>query len=160
MAALHRVIDLRGNVVDSVDVPAMVMRFECQPGCVACCTQKGFVYLTEDDIVRAAAFLSMTPAAFEKRYVYRTRNQRRLRTPFGSTCHFLENGGCAIHPAKPTQCRIFPFWPEKVESRKAWFKTASYCPGIGKGSLVRIEDAREQADEMRAAYPHMYAKRS
>ena len=134
------------------------LRFECQPGCTACCEQKGFVYLTEADIVRAAQFLGMRPAAFEKKYVYRTRNRRRLRVPVNSQCSFLRDGGCSIHPAKPTQCRIFPFWPELVDSRREWRKTAGYCPGMGKGPLIQIEAAREQAREMRAGYPEMYPR--
>lgn len=124
------------------------LRFECQPGCTECCRQRGFVYLTESDIVRAAEFLGMTAEAFERKYVYRTRNQRRLRVPRESTCWFLLEGGCSIHPAKPTQCRVFPFWPELVESRREWKKTARYCPGIGKGPLIQIEKAREIAREM------------
>jgi Fe-S-cluster containining protein len=133
------------------------MRFACQPGCIACCTQRGWVYLTERDLAQAARFLGMTEAAFEKRYVYRTRNQRRLRMAASAGCPFLKPDGCAIHPAKPAQCRIFPFWPELVESKREWLKAAHYCPGIGQGELVRIEMARGQAAEMRAAYPHMYA---
>jgi Fe-S-cluster containining protein len=132
------------------------MRFECQPGCTACCEQKGFVYLTEDDIPRAAQFLGITAAAFERKYVFRTQNRRRLRVPRDSQCSFLRDGGCSIHPAKPTQCRIFPYWPELVESRQEWFKTAKYCPGIGKGPLIQIESANAQAEEMRAGYPEMY----
>ena len=132
------------------------LRFECQPGCTACCEQRGFVYLTEDDILRAARFLGMPPAEFERRHVYRTRNRRRLRVPRDAQCSFLRDGGCSIHPAKPAQCRIFPFWPELVESRREWQKTARYCPGMGKGPLIQIETAREQAAEMRAAYPETY----
>jgi Fe-S-cluster containining protein len=133
------------------------MRFECQPGCTACCTQRGFVYLSEADLDRAAAFLGMSAAAFEHRYVFRTPKRRRLRIPRDSrNCYFLNAGGCSIHPAKPTQCRIFPFWPELVESRREWKKTARYCPGMGKGPLVQIETAQAQAQEMRAAYPEMY----
>jgi hypothetical protein len=132
------------------------LRFQCQPGCTECCTQRGFVYLTEADVERAAAFLGMRAAAFERKYIYRTRWRLRLRVPRESQCHFLDGEGCSIHPAKPTQCRIFPFWPEMVESRREWRKTARYCPGIGKGELVRIESAREQAREMRQAYPDMY----
>ncbi|HWB98850.1 MAG TPA: YkgJ family cysteine cluster protein [Bryobacteraceae bacterium] len=132
------------------------MRFECQPGCTACCTQKGFVYLTEDDLVRIAAHLGMTPDAFEKRYVYRTAQHRRLRTPRETRCHFLRGDGCSIHAVKPTQCRIFPYWPELVDSEKEWYKTAAWCPGIGKGELVQIETARELAREMRASYPGLY----
>ena len=132
------------------------LRFECQPGCTACCEQKGWVYLTEDDILRAAQFLGVTAAEFERRHVYRTKRRRRLRVPRDSQCSFLRDGGCSIHPAKPAQCRIFPFWPELVESRREWRKTARYCPGIGKGPLIQIEAAGEQAREMREAYPEMY----
>ena len=132
------------------------MRFQCQPGCTKCCEQKGFVYFTERDIVRAAEFLSMPKEKFESRFIYRTRNTRRLRTPQHGQCIFLGDGGCSIHPVKPAQCHIFPFWPELVESEKEWHETAAWCPGMGKGELVQIEMAREQAAEMRAAYPHMY----
>ena len=132
------------------------LRFACQPGCTECCTQEGFVYLTESDVERAAAFLGMAVPAFERKYIYRTRHLRRLRVPRRSRCHFLHGGGCAIHPAKPTQCRIFPFWPELVESRREWKKTARYCPGMRQGDLVQINAAREQAQEMRAAYPGLY----
>jgi Fe-S-cluster containining protein len=132
------------------------IRFECQAGCTNCCQQKGFVYLTEADLLRIAKFVGMRVADFERRYVYRTKNQLRLRSPRHTQCHFLREGGCSIHPVKPTQCRIFPFWPELVDDKKEWRKTAAWCPGIGQGELVQIESAREQAHEMRAAYPHMY----
>lgn len=132
------------------------MRFECQPGCVACCEQKGFVYLTEDDVTRIAAYLRMRAADFERRYIYRTKNLRRLRVPRAVQCPFLEGRGCGIHAVKPVQCRTFPFWPELVESRKEWKKTAAWCPGIGKGDLVQIEIARAGAQEMRTAYSGMY----
>ncbi|HLK62090.1 MAG TPA: YkgJ family cysteine cluster protein [Bryobacteraceae bacterium] len=132
------------------------MRFECQPGCTECCRQKGFVYLTEADVPRIAAFLGLTVAVFEAQHVYRTRNRMRLRVPRDSSCSFLTGGGCSIHPAKPTQCHIFPFWPELVESRREWKKTAKYCPGIGQGPLIQIEVARQQAQEMREGYPGLY----
>ena len=132
------------------------LRFECQPGCTECCTQRGFVYLAEGDAARIAAFLGISEAAFERRYVYRTARRARLRVPRDVQCSFLRDGGCSIHPVKPVQCRIFPFWPELLESRREWKKTARYCPGMGKGPLVQIASAREQAAEMRAAYPAMY----
>jgi Fe-S-cluster containining protein len=135
---------------------AEALRFECQPGCVACCTQKGFVYLSDADILRIAAYLRLTPEDFERRYVYRTSRRARLRVPAASTCHFLYEGGCSIHAVKPTQCRIFPFWPELVESRREWRKAAHFCPGIDKGPLIQIERARDQAREMRDAYPALY----
>jgi Fe-S-cluster containining protein len=135
---------------------AQGLRFECQRGCTECCRQRGFVYLTEQDLLRAAAFLGITAEAFERKYVYRTRRRLRLRVPREAHCHFLNAEGCSIHPAKPTQCRIFPFWPELVESRREWHKAAAYCPGIGKGPLIQIAEARRDAAEMRQNYPQLY----
>src|SRR5476651_223380 len=66
------------------------LRFECQPGCTACCEQKGLVYLTEGDLARAAAFVGMTAKAFERKYVYHTRNRIRLRVP---TATFWKGAG-------------------------------------------------------------------
>jgi uncharacterized protein len=132
------------------------LRFACQPGCTKCCEQRGFVYLSEPDLVRIAAFLDMKPSAFEKKYLYRTRNKLRLRVPEEAQCTFLTSEGCSIHSVKPTQCRIFPFWPELMESKQEWLKTAEWCPGMGQGPLVQIESAKEQAEEMRVAYPGMY----
>ena len=106
--------------------------------------------------MRAAGFVGMSAARFERKYVYRTRNRLRLRIPRGAHCHFLRDGGCRIHPAKPTQCRIFPFWPELVEKPRAWAKTAAYCPGIGQGPLIQIKSARARAEEMRLEHAKLY----
>jgi Fe-S-cluster containining protein len=131
-------------------------RFACVRGCTNCCQQTGYVYLTPEDLRRAAEYVGMSAAEFEKKYVYRTKTLLRLRKPRGSQCHFLKQEGCAIHPAKPTQCRAFPFWPELVAKREAWTEAASYCPGIGSGTLVTIEAAHRVAAEMRESYPGMY----
>jgi Fe-S-cluster containining protein len=132
------------------------LRFECQPGCTKCCDVRGFVYLSEDDVVRAAAFLKLPAAEFEARYIVRFAHVIRLRKPLDSQCHFLRDNGCSIHPAKPTQCRLYPFWPELVEDRKAWRAASSSCPGIGKGELIQIGAACEIANGMKTAYPKMY----
>ncbi len=134
------------------------LRFQCQPGCTACCEQKGFVNVNDDDVARAAAFLGMTPREFEKRFVYRTRHRMRLRVPRGKNCHFLREGGCSIHPAKPTQCRTFPFWPELIQIWSEWKKTGRYCPGIGTGPLIQLQTAREQANDMKQAHPALYGR--
>ncbi|MBC7927226.1 MAG: YkgJ family cysteine cluster protein [Bryobacteraceae bacterium] len=140
-------------------------RFECQPGCVKCCDRRGYVYITENDLLRIAAFLGMTPAAFEAKYVYRTTRQIRLRKPRHSECHFLRTdvtgrGGCDVHSVKPVQCRTYPFWPELVESRDLWELEACKCPGIGQGPLIQIGAAMEVAEVMKTAYPCYYPKLS
>ena len=132
------------------------LRFECIAGCTNCCRVKGYVYLTEQDVVRAAHFLQMTTDDFEARYVIRTRHVLRFRKPPKEQCHFLNDGGCSIHPVKPTQCRTYPFWPELVEDRRNWEEAAGTCPGIGRGRLIHIGTALERSQEMRTAYPGMY----
>jgi Fe-S-cluster containining protein len=134
----------------------MDLRFECQPGCTKCCDMEGMVFLSEDDVQRAARFVGMAQPDFEKKYIYRTRHQRRFRKPRKKQCPFLGDGGCEIHPAKPTQCRTYPFWPEIVERRSTWRATGRLCPGIGKGPLIQIGSALEIAEEQRLAYPEMY----
>jgi Fe-S-cluster containining protein len=134
----------------------MNLRFECQRGCINCCNQSGYVYLTEDDLARAAKFTGMSRRAFEKKHVYRTAHELRLRKPRDKQCAFLLDHACSIHPAKPTQCRTFPFWPEFVEDRKQWKGLSRFCPGIGKGPLIQIGTAMEIAEEQRKAYPGMY----
>ena len=134
------------------------LRFECQPGCIKCCDQDGLVYLSEDDIKGAAQYVGLGAAEFENRYVYRTARQRRFRKPADKQCPFLEAGGCSIHPAKPTQCRTFPFWPEIVKNKRTWKKTGEFCPGIGKGELIQISSVLKVAEEQKGAYPEHYQR--
>lgn len=133
------------------------IRFTCVRGCTACCNQKGWVYLTEEDLLKAAAHVGLPPDEFERKYVYRGANHMRFRKPPDRQCPFLESDGCSIHSAKPTQCRLFPFWPELIEDRARWDGTAIFCPGIGHGPLIQIGTALELAQEMKVAYPEQYS---
>ena len=131
------------------------MRFACQPGCTRCCTQEGWVYLSLEDVPRMAAFLGLSANEFQEQYLYSTKHTLRLRRRRGK-CPFLKLEGCSVHPAKPTQCRVFPFWPELIEDKGELEETAKWCPGIGKGDWVSIETLQESVREMRKAYPSQY----
>jgi Fe-S-cluster containining protein len=132
------------------------MRFSCQPGCTRCCTQKGWVYLGVEDVSRLAAFLGMSEDEVHQRYVYSTKHSSRLLKPRKGHCPFLKADGCSVHPAKPTQCRVFPFWPELLEDKKEMKATAQWCPGIGKGDVVSVETLKASAKELQKAYPNQY----
>lgn len=134
----------------------MHLRFACQPGCTKCCNVRGFVYITENDLQRMANHIGVTLKEFEKAYVIRFKHVLRLRKPKTSQCHFLTENGCSVHPVKPVQCRLYPFWPELVENRANWQAERAMCPGIGKGELVQIGVACEIAAEMKMAYPAVY----
>lgn len=132
------------------------LRFACQPGCTNCCRVQGYVYLTERDLRRAAAWLGLNAQAFEEKYVFRTRHLLRLRKPQNAQCHFLLESGCALHPYKPSQCRTYPFWPETTRSSAAWRKESRCCPGIGQGEIVPVQAVVRLTAEMRESYPAMY----
>jgi Fe-S-cluster containining protein len=117
---------------------------------------EGEVYLTEQDLGRIAAHLSVDPTEFETKCVHRTSRSLRLRKPPDRQCLFHSDGKCSIHPVKPVQCRVFPFWPEIIETAAAWDETALRCPGMNKGPFVQIQAAKSVAEEMRVAYPQMY----
>ncbi|MBA3974759.1 MAG: hypothetical protein C0504_11155 [Candidatus Solibacter sp.] len=134
------------------------LRFRCQPGCIRCCDNKGFVYLTEADLIRIAGALKLTPAQFESHYVYRTRRTLRLRSPRRRNCQFLTSNGCSIHPVKPEQCRAYPFWPEILASHDRWLAESAACPGIGMGHLYQIETALDTAARMNDLYPWQYSR--
>ena len=131
----------------AVRIARQRFHFTCQPGCVACCTQSGEVYLTGDDRDRMAAFLGMSVEDFLARYCTGEGEDLRLTFPSPESCWFLEEDGCSIHEAKPVQCRTFPFWPENVSSRKGWKALSAYCPGIGEGPLIPLEEVRRAAEE-------------
>ena len=135
----------------------MELRFTCLPNCSLCCQVKGEVFLSEPDLLKLATYLNQDPATFEQDRCIRTRSQLRLRKPpDGRQCQFHIDNCCSVHPAKPTQCRAFPYWPELLESESAWAKAAQYCPGMNQGELVNIAEARDSAAEMKSAYPEMY----
>ncbi|MGE3975109.1 MAG: YkgJ family cysteine cluster protein [Bdellovibrionales bacterium] len=118
------------------------VRFECQ-GSGKCCTshgEYGFVYLTLKDRQRFAKHFKMTTAAFTKKYCDEQEGMYNLKeNPQNPDCMFLKNKRCSVYEARPTQCRTWPFWPE-VMSPKAWSEdVASFCPGVGKGSLIPAE---------------------
>jgi Fe-S-cluster containining protein len=117
---------------------------------------EGEVFLSEGDLVRIARHISVEVVEFEEKYVHRTKSSLRLRKPSDRQCLFHREGRCSIHPVKPVQCRVFPFWPEIIESSEAWEETAKRCPGMNQGPLVQIETAREISQEMRLSYPQMY----
>jgi len=132
------------------------MRFECQPGCIRCCEQRGHVYVTRDDIVRLAAFLGLTRAEFRRRYLCGEAPLLRFRKQRHKQCPFLLADGCSVHPAKPLQCSSFPFWPEILGSTAERRNTAAYCPGLNRGPLVNLTLAREVSGQVQEAFPILY----
>ena len=118
------------------------IRFECEEGCFKCCMKPGVVYFDKRDIKHAAEFLGVTAETLKEEYKLSQDSVPgvwELDVPIGQGCPFLIEEGCAIHPAKPKQCRSYPFWKENLSSRNFWELVGGFCPGIGKGPRVAVD---------------------
>jgi len=109
--------------------------FACRE-CGACCALKdAFVWVDKKDIRRVAAYLGMSGDQFEAEYVRLVDGDMALLEGDNSPCVFLREGSCSIYPARPSQCRTFPFWSEALESPAQWERYTRICPGVGRGRL-------------------------
>ena len=136
------------SVAEPAALPAHLrngVRFACTQ-CGACCTgAPGRVRLTPAEWTAIKKFLGGPEA--ESRYLRNPEPPLQLREKENGDCVFYENGGCRIHPVKPSQCRTYPFWFANVRSEAAWAETRRACPGIGEGPLIPPEEILKQVQE-------------
>ncbi len=107
------------------------LRFACTE-CGRCCTgEPGYVWINQEEIEEMAEFLQISVKEFVQLYTREVDGELALKEyPRTFECIFLRDGKCRVYKARPKQCRTFPFWPENVESEKAWEKAAKRCEGI------------------------------
>lgn len=125
------------------------LRFRCT-GCGDCCTgEPGAVWVNDDEIAELAAFLAISPEELERRFVRKIGRRRSLFERFDGDCVFFDpdKRGCRVYPARPVQCRTWPFWSDNLESREAWDEAERVCPGSGQGDLVPLDRIRAQLRE-------------
>ena len=132
------------------------LRFSCTM-CGDCCTgPPGLIAFTRKEGERIAARLGITYDTFYARYTHDTPGGRSLNevlTEHGHDCVFLDRtseearglrggrggGLCTLYEDRPLQCRTFPWWPQNVDSVRAWSRAARSCEGIGRGDFVPAE---------------------
>jgi Fe-S-cluster containining protein len=124
-------------------------RFQCI-GCGYCCRHEpGFVFLTKEDLLSMAIFLTMKPEQFKLQHC------RRISMSYGDVislnekknhdCIFWDQG-CSVYSVRPVQCRSYPFWPGIIQSDYTWNQEKQYCPGIDKGPILDKKEIEESLD--------------
>ncbi|MEM8874378.1 MAG: YkgJ family cysteine cluster protein [Planctomycetota bacterium] len=135
------------------------LSFTCTQ-CGNCCTgPSGFVWISDEEVTRLAEHLGLSREVTVRKYCRTINGKLSLKerkVGFGKyDCIFLtgEPGGkrgCGIYEARPLQCRTWPFWPENIDSEKAWDRLShKTCPGMNSGKRYtrrQIERIRDAAD--------------
>lgn len=87
----------------------MPVFYECDR-CTACCRWPGQVKLTENEITRMSAHLTISESEFIQRYtrINLDRSGLALVDKGNGECIFLQGNSCRVNDVKPQQCRNFP----------------------------------------------------
>ena len=120
------------------------LRFECTR-CGACCTgEPGVIRATDAEIAAIAAYLEMPLEDVRSRYVRMDAEGSGIGEREDGACVFWTERGCAVYPARPLQCRLYPFWFRLLRNPDAWEAESKRCPGIGRGRLWSEEEVLER----------------
>jgi Fe-S-cluster containining protein len=129
------------------------LHFECMR-CGRCCAGpgEGYIWVTSPEIELVADFLKISVEQLREKYLKRIGMRTTIIEQAGTKdCIFLQRiddkKRCIIYPVRPSQCRIWPFWPENLASTNTWNKAAQKCAGINRGrhySFEEIEEIRKQ----------------
>ncbi|MDE0739852.1 MAG: YkgJ family cysteine cluster protein [Planctomycetota bacterium] len=115
------------------------LSFSCTR-CGDCCTgAPGYVWVEPTEIDALAKHFGLSVDNFGERYLRKVGRRYSLIEKPGGDCVFFDKG-CSVYPARPTQCRTFPFWRSNLKSERAWDELADECPGIGQGKLFPVEE--------------------
>jgi Fe-S-cluster containining protein len=120
------------------------IRFECQ-GEGKCCVTRGrysYVYLSFSDRRRLATHFGLSTTEFTVRYTEKEDGRYQLKDA-DKDCPFFKNDRCEVYPARPWQCRTWPFWPENMNKTMWEREVVPYCPGVGKGRLYSAEEIEQ-----------------
>jgi len=122
------------------------LHFECQQ-CGACCSGpgEGYIWVTSPEIKLIADFLKVPVEEVRQKYLRRVGLRRTIiERPITKDCVFLQEADsrkrCMIYPVRPSQCRIWPFWPDNLANPNAWNKAAQRCGGINRGRYYSFEE--------------------
>ena len=126
------------------------LHFECSQ-CGNCCAgpDEGFIWISKHETEMLADHLELTLDQLRQRFLRREGNRTTIiEEPISKDCVFLTKiagqRGCCAYPARPNQCRTWPFWTSNLQSPADWNMAATICPGINRGKLYTFEDIEKR----------------
>ena len=81
-----------------------------------CCTgESGYIWISEEEVLRASSFLGMDLQDFVEKYLFRVNGRLSIKEKSyqdGCACIFFDENAknCSVYEVRPAQCRTFPFW--------------------------------------------------
>jgi Fe-S-cluster containining protein len=118
------------------------LQFTCTQ-CGNCCTgSPGVVWVDDDEIRAIADHLDKPVGEIRLMHTRSVRGKVSLTEFANGNCTFFDphGRGCTVYPARPKQCRTWPFWNSNLSSEQAWNSIKPECPGAGHGDFVSLED--------------------
>jgi Fe-S-cluster containining protein len=101
------------------------------------------VWVSAEEIRQLAEFRGETVEEFTRRFVRLVGDRLSLIEKPGGDCIFWDKqAGCTVYPARPAQCRAWPFWPENIETPEDWEGVRAVCPGSGHGRVYSLDEIR------------------
>src|SRR4051812_27668894 len=117
------------------------LRFRCTR-CGHCCTgQPGYVWVNDEELAALAEHHGEPVNQTAALYTRPVGRRRSLREKPNGDCVFYDrSAGCTVYPARPRQCRTWPFWESNVATPESWQRTRAACPGSGRGELIPADE--------------------
>ena len=129
------------------------LAFECGQ-CGRCCSgpEEGYVWVTDEEITRIAAFLNMTAEQFRGKHLKRVAGKYTIvEHQQTHDCIFLQpdplqegSRTCVIYSIRPAQCRTWPFWQTNLNNPDSWCRAAQRCKGINRGKVHSYDEIQSK----------------
>ena len=146
MHCLTMLLLIKGKKLDSEKYHNITLmeqegyRYKFDPSACAscgghCCTgESGYIWVKYDEIEAISKFLEQSIEDFATIYLKKVKHrysliERKRESEDDYACIFFDDEmrRCSIYPARPRQCRTFPFWDQFKNDKE---EVKKECPGI------------------------------
>jgi len=116
--------------------------------CGDCCTgPPGVVWASDEELLEIAEYLGKPIGEIRLFHTRIVRGRVSLTEFANGDCTFFDSKSrkCTVYPARPVQCRTWPFWNSHLKDEAAWKRVCEVCPGAGEGTFFSLEQIEERA---------------